>query len=47
MNFVEDLKNVKKNLEKYYMMEHPDVHDDTRLSSCSVQHSRGDFKLTI
>jgi hypothetical protein len=29
------------------MMEHPDAHDDTRSSPCSLQHSRGDFKLVI
>jgi len=29
------------------MMEQPDVQDDTRSSPCSLQHSRGDFKLVI
>jgi hypothetical protein len=28
-------------------MEQPDVQDDTRSSPCSLQHSRGNFKLVI
>ena len=32
---------------EFHMMEHPDAHDDTRSSPCSLQHSRGDFKFAI